>query len=164
MTPLYKLASEYVGAASRLSDTDLDAQTISDTLDGMSGEFEAKAVGVCSVIRNLESLADQIKNAETDMASRRKAIENRAASLRAYLLSNMQIINRNKIESPLFNISVRDNPEHVVINCEADLPADYMREIPASYSPDKVQIKKAIKEGFIVPGASLSRTVSLSIK
>lgn len=164
MNTLFNLAAEYKAASDKLHDSDLDEQTIADTLEGMAGELEAKATNVGFVIRNLDSMAEQIKQAEEGMTKRRKAIENRSKWLKSYLLQNMLATGKSKIESPYFVISVRNNAESVVIDAESQLPDDYMREIPATYEPNKQAIKQAIQDGFTVPGAHLARTQSLQIK
>ena len=164
MSRLYDLAAEYRAVADKLHDSELDEQTIADTLDGMSGDIQAKAQNVGFVIRNLECMADQIKQAEEVMAKRRRAIERRAESLKAYLLTNMQLAGINKIESPYFVLSVRNNPESVVIDAESQIPDEYFREVPATFSPDKTLIKKAIQSGESVPGCHLTRTQSISIR
>ena len=164
MRNLYDLAAEYKAASDKLHDSDLDERTIADTLEGMAGELEAKATNVGFVIRNLDSMAEQIKQAEESMSKRRKALENRSKWLKSYLLQSMLATGKSKIESPYFVISVRNNPESVVIDAESQIPDDYMREIPATYEPNKQAIKQAIQDGFTVPGAHLARTQSLQIK
>ena len=164
MSRLYDLAAEYRAIADKLHDSDLDEQTIADTLEGMSGDLQTKTQNVGFVIRNLEGMADQIKQAAEGMAKRRKAIERRAESLKAYLLTNMQLAGISKIESPYFVLSVRNNPEAVVIDAESQIPDEYFREVPATFSPDKTLIKKAIQSGEAVPGCHLARTQSISIR
>lgn len=164
MTSLFNLAAEYKAVSDKLHDSDLDEQTIADTLEGMAGELEVKATNVGFVIRNLDSMAEQIKQAEESMAKRRKALENRSKWLKSYLLQNMLATGKTKIESPYFVISVRNNPESVVIDAESQIPDDYMREIPATFEPNKQAIKQAIQDGFTVPGVHLARTQSLQIK
>ena len=164
MTSLFNLAAEYKAVSDKLHDSDLDETTIADTLEGMAGELEVKATNVGFVIRNLDSMAEQIKRAEESMAKRRKAMENRAKWLKSYLLQNMLATGKTKIESPYFVISVRNNPESVVIDAESQIPDDYMREIPATFEPNKQAIKQAIQDGFTVPGCHLAKTQSLQIK
>lgn len=106
---LYELALEYRDAADRLTDLDLDDQTVADTLEGLAGDLEVKATNVAMFARNLEATAAQIKDAEAQMAARRKAVENRAANLNRYLLVSMQQAGIQKIECPYFRIAVRDN-------------------------------------------------------
>lgn len=162
---LYVLANEYQTAAQKLADLDVPAEVVADTLEGMAGTVEEKSVNVAMFIRNLESSADQMKAVEAEMAKRRKAVENRAASVRRYLFDNMLRCGITKIESPYFNLAIRDNPEAVVIDNAGDLPAEYMvqPETPPP-SPDKKAIKDAIKSGVVVPGAHIERGQRLEIK
>lgn len=165
MTALYVLAQDYRAAAEKLADLDLDEQTIADTLEGLSGDLEVKAVNTAMVARNMQGLAAQIKEAEQAMAARRKALEGRAERLTAYLLANMQHAGISKIESPHFCLSIKSNPAAVVINEPGLIPAEFMRQPePPPPSPDKTAIKEAIKAGKEVPGAHLAQGVRLEIK
>lgn len=162
---LYQVADAYLQDVAKLQDLDLDPQTVADTLEGLQGDMEVKATNVAMFIRNLESLADQIKQAEATMAARRKAIETRAESIREYLLSNMQRTGITKIESPYFKIALRNNPPSVVVDDPSLIPARYMRQAePPPPSPDKKEIKAAIEFGEIVPGAHLESKVGVTIK
>lgn len=165
MTALYDLTNEFRDAAAKLEDLDLDEQTVADTLEGMAGELEAKAVSVAAFARNLEATAGSIKAAEADMAARRKALEKRADSLRAYLLRCMEAAGIKKIESPHFALTVKAKPPSVDVFDAEQLPADYMRQIePPPPAPDKVLIGKALKDGFDVPGARLVTGNRLEVK
>lgn len=164
MTSLYLLAQDFAETAAKLADSELPDEVIADTLESLQYPVEEKAKNVAMVIRNMESSAKAIKEAADAMIARAKAEENRAKNLKAYLQSVMEATGISKIESPYFVISIRNNPESVVIDAESQIPADYMREIPVSYSPDKTLIKKAIQDGFTVPGCHLTRTKSLQIK
>lgn len=165
MTALYVLAQDYRAAAEKLADLDLDEQTIADTLEGLSGDLEVKAVNTAMVARNMQGLAAQIKEAEQAMAARRKALEGRAERLTAYLLANMQHAGISKIESPHFCLAIKNNPAAVVINEPGLIPAEFMRQPePPPPSPDKTAIKEAIKAGKEVPGAHLAQGVRLEIR
>lgn len=165
MTSLYVLANDYRDAALQMADMDLPANVIADTLEGLAGELEVKATNVAMFIRNLESTAASIKEAEAEMAKRRKALEARADFLHRYLLDNMQRTGIQKIECPYFKLSVRDNPQSVVIDSPDLIPADFMRQPePPPPAPDKKAIAEALKAGQDVPGAHLERTQRLEIK
>ena len=164
MTALFILAAEHRALSDKLHDLDLDDQTIIDTLEGESTDLVEKGKNVAAVFRNLESDAKQIKEAEQQLAERRKAIEKRAESLKNYLKTNMEIAGIQKIECPWFVITLANNPEAVTVDDETEIPRDYFKEIPASYQLDKTLVKQAIKDGFTVPGAHLSRGTSLRIK
>lgn len=162
---LYQLVDEFKAAAESLSDLDLPDEVITDTLEGLSGEIEAKATNVAMFARNLEVIAEQIKIAESAMSGRRKAIENRVTRIKDYLKENMERCGISKIESPYFKISIRENPPSVVIDAESLLPEQYMRqpEIPPPI-PDKKLLSDDLKNGKIIPGAHLERRTRLEIK
>lgn len=162
---LYELSSEFIEASNALQNLDLDDETIRDTLEGLQYPVEQKCNNVAFVIRNMESLAEQIKQAEEQMALRRKAIENRAANVKQYLLHNMERCGISKIESPYFKISIRNNPASVVADDAGAIPSEFYRypEAPPPL-PDKKLIKDSIESGVDVPGVHLVRTTSVVIK
>lgn len=162
---LYQLAAEHADALARLEDLDLSPEAVADTLESLGGELEVKAQNVVAFLRNLETTAEAIKQAEASMAARRKALENRAASLKTYVLEAMQHHGIQKIECPLFAISIAKNPPAVEIEDERLIPDDY-RTNPPPPPPqiDKKLIAQAIKDGFDVPGARLRQGVRLSIR
>ena len=165
MTALFDIAREYREAADKLADLDLPPETIEDTLESLSGDLEVKATNTAFVIRNLEASAAAIKEAEAQMAARRKAIENRAARVRDYLLANMMVAGIQKIECPFFKLSVRDNPPAVEVYEPGLVPGEYMRQPePPPPSPDKTAIKEAMKAGVDVPGCKLTVGKRLEIK
>ena len=164
MTALYQLAQDFRAAAEQLADLDLPPEVIADTLESISGDLEVKALNVALFARNLESTAAAIKQAEGDMAARRKALERRVQSLKDYLLHAMQSTGIKKIEGPYLRIGVRDNPESVEVFDADQVPAEFMRKPePPPAAPDKAAIKAAIKAGQEVPGAKLTRSQRLDI-
>jgi len=78
--------------------------------------------------------------------------------------TNMEVAGISKIECPWFVVSIAQNPEAVTVDDEDAIPRDYFKEIPASFVLDKVLLKQAIKDGYTVPGARLTRGTSLRIK
>jgi hypothetical protein len=162
---LYQVSSEYREAFDRLSDLDLDDTTISDTLEGIAGELELKATNVAMFVLDLEATADKMKEAEVQMAKRRKSVENRAARVKDYLLANMMVAGVQKIESPYFKLAVRDNPPAVEIFEPGIIPAQFMKqpETPPPL-PNKAEIKAAIQAGQDVPGCVLVHGTRLEIR
>ncbi|MCK9554154.1 siphovirus Gp157 family protein [Aquamicrobium sp.] len=162
---LYQLAQEYRADLDHLADLDLPPEAVQDTLESLGGELEVKAQNVIAFMRNLESTADAIKEAEKRMAERRKAIEKRADSLKQYVLDTMQHNGIQKIECPLFRISIAKNPPSVEIIDERQIPTHYLTDPPPPLPQiDKKLIAQAIKDGFEVPGAKLSQGYRLAIK
>jgi hypothetical protein len=165
MTSLYVLTGDYLALANKLSDSDMDDQTIRDTLEGASGELEEKATNVACFIRNLESQAEAIKSAEKQMAERRKAIEKKAEHLSAYLKESMVRCGKAKIDSPYFCISIKKNPPSVVIDDAGQIPTEFYvyPDAPPPH-PDKTAIDAALKSGKEINGAHLVQAERLEIK
>lgn len=165
---LYVLAQEYQAAAAQLADLDLDEQCLADTLESLTGDLDVKAHNVAMFMRGLESTIDGMKKAEAMMTARRKSAEKRAEAIQTYLLNTMVACNIKKIEGPMLTLSLRDNPEAVTIFDEKQIPADYWRTPepppPPVASPDKMLLKKAMQDGFEIPGAKLTRGIKLVIK
>lgn len=161
---LYTLALDFRAAAEMLADLDMPPEAVADTLESLGGDLEVKAQNVALFARNLEATAAAIKQAEGDMAKRRKAIENRVAHLKDYLLAGMLVAGVKKIEGPYLRLGVRDNPEAVEVFDAAQIPAEFMRQPePPPAAPDKTAIKTAIKAGAEVPGCKLTRSHRLDI-
>lgn len=164
MTALYVIANEYRDAALKLADLDLDAQTIADTLEGLSGELETKAQSVGFMVRSIEADAAAMKEWAKTATDRAKAAEARAESLRDYLQRCMEATGIEKIEGPGIAISFRKSSA-VIVNEPGLIPAEYMRqpETPPP-APDKKAIGDAIKAGKEVPGAHIEARKSLQLK
>ena len=163
---LYQIADIYLQDLDKLNDLDLDEQTVADTLESIQGDMQEKCTNVAAFIRNTESLADQIKQAEQAMAARRKALENRADRIRQYLLENMQRTGITKIDSPWFKIALAKNPPSVVVDDEDTLKFAYPEfvKVVTTESIDKAAVKEAIKAGQIVEGARLVQADRVTIK
>lgn len=163
MISLYILAKEYQAIEQKLSDSDIDPQTIADTLEAVAGDVEQKATNVAMFVRNLESSAEQIELAIKAMQERKKSIESKAESIRKYLKENMQRTGITKIECPYFAISLKKNPPSVVIDNESLINDKYVKTKTVT-SIDKTAIKTDLQNGIIVEGAHIEQNERLDIK
>lgn len=165
---LYQIAAEYRQITDILMDSGADEQTLKDTLEGEAWPLELKAQNYGFVIRNLQATAASIKEAETQMAARRKAIEKRAADLLERLKTGLEIAGVQKLDCPHFALTIKKNPQAVEIFEPALIPASFMRmpepPPPPSPAPDRKAIADAIKGGLEVPGALLVQGTRLEIK
>jgi DNA repair ATPase RecN len=161
---LYEIRSDYLEALEVLADPELDMppEAIADTLEGLEGQLQEKAINVAAFLRHLEATAEAIKEAEARMAKRRSAIEKRAAGLRDYLKLNMEATGIRRIESPWFELAIQKNPPAVEIDDEAAVPVEFKREVTA-IKIDRAALKAALKERAI-PGARLTTGTRLAIR
>lgn len=169
MTALYVLTNQYLELAEKLADGDFDAQTIADTIEasGISDELAVKAQGIEFVARGAEAHHATI-DAEIARLTALKAHRQKVADgLRAYLKDNMERAGIEKIECPLFRLTIKKNPPSVELLDTSALPAEFWRTPepkPPVAAPDKTAIKTALAAGVVVPGARLVQGTRLEVK
>ena len=162
---LYQLSNNYLQALDFLTDPELDLpiEAVNDTLEALGGELEEKAINVAKFLRNMEAVAEAIKEAEEAMAKRRKSLENRVKWMKDYLKGNMEHTGITKIECPYFKIAIQNNPVAVNVTNENAIPEQFKEKI-ITWKIDKPAIKETIKSGIAVPGAELVNGTRLAIR
>jgi len=163
MTALYELTADFQAVAKHLEELEMDAETIRDTLDGYSADFDNKVIAIASLIRNHEATIAAIKEAEAQMIARRKGLERKVDWLRDYVINNMKAIGKTRVECPMFAVNVRVNPVSVQIEDGAFVPPEFVTE-KSVLSPDKKALKAALESGVVIKGVSLVSSNTLSIK
>lgn len=164
---LYALADSYRALLQTLADGDFDLATIEDTIEasGIKDDIAIKAHGIECVARALEQYSPYRRLEIARLQALDAADLKKAQGLREYLKTNMLACGISKIDTPLFKISIRNNPEAVDIFDLLQVPSEYMRqpETPPAV-PDKAAIKTFLKIGGDVPGARLVQGQRLDIK
>jgi hypothetical protein len=148
-----------------------------DQIDPSTGELPAgfeearavvatKAIAVAAYMLESEKQIAMIQEAANELEQRALAQRKRVEWLRSYLKSHMKAcgITEIKDERGLFKAKLEIGRDEAVEIFDAEqLPSDYMREVPAKSEPDKKLIKKAIDDGFEVPGAKLVKRDRLKV-
>jgi hypothetical protein len=154
---LYELSAAYLEALEGLAELDdLPPQAIADTLEGLAGAWEDKALNVARYVRNLEAEAAAIEDAKRRMEVRAKAMTNQASRLKAYLKSELERTGL-KPKAPDLALKLQANPPSVVLDDEAKIPKTYRRTETVT-TILKADISAALKAGKTVAGAHLEQT------
>ena len=151
---LYEMTEEYRLALADLSDLDLPKDVVDDTLEGLAGEVQEKALAVGAFVLNVDADIQTLKDHKSKIDERIKALTNRNEGLKNYLRSNMEACGISKIESPMFNVSIRKPSKSVDILDKDLIPEEYIKTTITT-TPIKADISKAIKAGEMIPGAQL---------
>ena len=165
MTALHLIAAEYRLAAAELADMDMDAQTVADTLDSLTGALEHKALSMATLVRSLEAeaAAEKLWAKNTDKHADAKL--DRADEVRAYIAQEMLRCEIGKFSAPGIALSFRKSSA-VEID-DASLVPDVFCEPPPPAPPpmpSKALIKRAMIDGCAVLGARLVWRQHLQIK
>jgi len=158
MSTLRELSQELIEVQRLATDPDLPANALQDTLDGMGGMFNEKAVSVVHVITNSGSDIAEIDAEIKRLTDRKKSIKNAQDRLREYLRFNMDATGTTSIKSPLFSITLAKGRDIVVIDNADSLPDEFVN-VKTTVTPDKAAILKALKEGPL-PGAHFEKSLS----
>lgn len=150
MSKLYEIANEYA----ELANSDMDAEMIADTLDGIKGEFEDKAEQILAIIKNEQALESSLKAEAKSLTDRAKACSNRVVNLKNYLSESMQTMEIKKLNAGIHSLSIRKGVQSVNITDLEKLPSDYV-EYETMIKADKNLIKEKLKLGESIEGAEL---------
>ena len=138
--------------------------SVSQALDALRMEREAKLENVACWVKNLSAEADAIREEENRLVKRRKAAETKAANLKAWLLAAMtrEDGTTDKLKTGRVMVSVKRNPPSTVVD-DALLPSTY-KVAKITYQANKELIKRELLAGGEVPGAHLEYGRSVVIK
>ena len=138
--------------------------SVSQALDALRMEREAKLENVACWVKNLSAEADAIREEEIRLVKRRKAAETKAANLKSWLLAAMtrEDGTTDKLKTGRVMVSVKRNPPSTVVD-DALLPSTY-KVAKITYQANKELIKRELLAGGEVPGAHLEYGRSVVIK
>lgn len=165
---LYEIAGQYRQLAERLADGDFDPTTIADTIEasGLTDALQEKAQGVELVARAAEvhcpAIDAEIARLQALKAHRQKI----AAGLRAYIHDQMLVAGIERIECPLFRLTLKKNPPAVEVLDDTQVPAGYWvtpEPKPPEVRIDKKRIAAELKAGAEIPGVRLVQATRLEV-
>jgi hypothetical protein len=142
--------------------SDLDEDTLRDTLEGLTTLPELLAEVVRSYLDDLVLIAALDIRIE-EMQQRSHRFEQRAEKKRACITSVMEQADIKKLAQPDFTASLRSVPPAVVVTDETQIPPDYWKPQPPKL--DRQELAGALKAGIMVAGAILGNPqVTVSVR
>ncbi|HEY8263792.1 MAG TPA: siphovirus Gp157 family protein [Methyloceanibacter sp.] len=132
---------------------DADAETIKDTLEGLTDLPEILAGVIRSALID-QALILGLRERIEEMKFRLERIEIRGTKKRQLALDAMQEAGLSKLEQPDFTASTRPGTPSLIISAEDAIPATYW--IPQPPKIDRQSMLASLKRGLEIPGALLS--------
>ena len=163
MRALYEIDQEILDCVDEETGEILDTER----LDALQMEREKKLEGVALWIKDMRAEADAVKAEADKLTARKKALDNRVEAVKAWLLGALA---GEKLKTPRCNV-YQMHSQKVAVPDEAGLisflqtlekPDRFLRFKDPELRKD--EIKKALKDGYEIPGASLEETESVVIK
>lgn len=160
---MYDIRVEHLALIQTIEDNDgMFTPEMAQALTLTEEEFQSKAISYGFIIKSFDDIQNTITNEIDRLMALKKKASNRYELFKEKLDEAMKQFRIEKIISPTLTISYRKS-ESIEISDEALLPDEFKKE-KIEISPDKQKIKHYIKEGNIVPGATLVTKNNLQIK
>ena len=160
---LYDLTDSYRNIWNLVDNEDIDLSAIEMALTTLESEIQSKAQNITVILRGMENDAEVIKAEERRLADRRKALENKVAWFKNYLMEQMEVAGLDKIKTPTLTIAIQKNPPAVQIVNEKEIPAKFLTVVPEQYKPDLVKIREYLKNNT-AGWAKLEQKKSLRVR
>ena len=149
---LYDLTSEYIQLLAMMEDPDVDPEVLQDTMEAIDGEIEYKAEGYVCVAKELEAEADKFDKEIERLIRNRDSLRNNAKRVKATLLNAMDLIDKPKITTEHFKVSIAKNGGLQTMKITGEIPEDYLLYKP---EPDNKKIREALDSGLVLDFAHL---------
>ena len=163
MRALYEIDQEILDCCDMETGEILDVEK----LDALQMERERKLEGVALWVKDLRAEADAVKAEADKLNARKRALDNKVTALKSWLLIAMD---GGKLKTPRCNVYPTHSQRVAVADEKKLIEFLQTLEDPEKFltfkDPElrKDEIKKALKDGTIIPGAELETTESVVIK
>ena len=163
MRPLYEIDAAILEAVDQETGEILDLEK----LDALQMERERKLEGVALWVKDMKAEAAAVKEEADKLTARKKALDNKIESIKTWLLG---ALDGEKLKTPRCNVyqthsqrvNIPDEPKLISFLQTINEPEKFLRFKEPELRKD--EIKKALKDGTIIPGAELEETESVVIK
>ena len=142
--------------------TDAEKEQVLTTLGEMINNKSTEVIGL---EKNMEYVIQSMKEEEERIKENRKSLENKLERYKNYVLSCMNVLGVEKLETPRGTISIPNNPMSVEILDENKIPNKYKKQVIET-KIDKDMIMRDFKNtGEIIEGVKfITDKKSLRIK
>ena len=170
MANIYELTGEFLKFSDIASSgelTDEQSAMLTEALENLKEDIEYKLEGYCKVRANFKADIEALKAEKKRLDDKQKALENRVKAMEEAMKMAILAVKPDepKIKTPLFSLTVQNNPESVVMD------EQYIENIPEEYLKfkepeiDRTKIKEDIKAGKDLEGiAHLEQSKGLRIR
>ncbi|HEY4737774.1 MAG TPA: siphovirus Gp157 family protein [Xanthobacteraceae bacterium] len=137
----------------RTQDPDLDEQTLTDTVEGLTDLHEILAAIVRAALAD-EALATGLKGRIAEMQERLERLQERAAKRRQIVKDTMVELDLKKLTAADFSVSIRPGMPALMVIDEAAVPSIYWE--PREPRLDRQGLLAELKQGAEITGVTLS--------
>jgi hypothetical protein len=137
----------------RAQDPQIDEQTLTDTVEGLTDLHEIVAAIIRSALAD-EALATGLKGRVAEMQDRLDRLQDRASKRRQIAKDVMVELDLKKIAAPDFTVSIRPGMPALLVLEEAAVPSIYWE--PRDPRLNRQGLLSDLKDGADIKGVALS--------
>jgi Siphovirus Gp157 len=137
----------------RALDTQIDEQTLADTVEGLTDLYEILAAIIRSALAD-EALAAGLNGRIAEMEARLGRLQDTAAKRRQIAKEMMIELDLKKITAPDFTVSIRPGMPALLVLDEAAVPSIYWE--PREPRLNRQGLLNELKDGVEIQGVALS--------
>lgn len=138
---LYEITEQYQEVLRLVeSEEGYSFEDLKDTLDSIADMGEEKMVNTGHALRKLQDELTIIKNRKTQIAELEAKKKRDIDNLKSYLLFNMEMLGKKKVETPTIKVATRNNKVVNIID-ESKLPEEFVKT-EVKTTPKKADFKK----------------------
>lgn len=161
MSTLYDISQRYINLQELLDGEENDCILIQNALGNVEDELNDKMLNIAKIIRNLKGYVSMVEEEEKRLKNKKTILKNQINFLNDYIKTNLTSLNIKKLDLGVFKLSLRKSESVEILDLNA-ISKEYLKF--KDPEPNKIEIKKAIKNGTVVNGARLIENESLVIK
>ena len=164
---LYDLNIQFQTILEMAEAGDIDPQLITDTLEGVEGDIEAKLDSYGVVVNELLTDVAKIDTEIKRLVEKKKVINNNVDRMKAAVADAMRIMDKRKVAGERFTWQIQKNGGKAPLVFEdwfdaLALPEDFQ---DWEVRPDKDAIRRALEQGVDIEGVHIGeRGESLRLK
>lgn len=161
---LFEMTAQQRRMLEEIESGELSEELAKDTLEGAEGEIKDKLSDYCHVNRNLTYQLTAIEAELDRLTALRAKKKNEIDRLKQWVMIGLDNMDKKKLDTGLFKLSVRAGSKSVQI-VDSEKLSDEFIQTKVTFTPDKKAIKERLKAGEDVDGAVMvTGERSLSIK
>ena len=160
---LYELTEMYQNIWELIGDDEADLDSLEIALSQVEDTIEVKAESMAVLVKSIDGDVTALKEEESRLAKRRKALENKQANIKLYLENQLRVMGIDKVKTPLFTVSLQNNPQSVNVLDEDLIGKEWWKTVTTT-TLDKKNLLDALKLGQVIKGAEIKQGKSLRIR
>lgn len=146
---LYEYTENYQNLARLIEDNpEMATEDILEAIDNIQESSHEKIGNTAGFIKKLEDDVTLIKKRKSELNDVQKRAENTIASLKDYLLFNMQKMEMKKVDTGTRVVSIRNNAPKLIVKNIDKVPAEY-KTYKTTLEVDKEKLPKKWKSLLI---------------